>query len=254
MKRESALKVVVAEDEELILKHIVKNIQLVNLGFTVVGAAQNGRQALELVEEHSPDLLLTDIRMPVIDGLELLKNIALNYPYIKTIIISGYSEFEYAKQAIKYGVRDYLLKPLEVDELREALSKIKISLKTETDFLKQKIAKNVPGSYSPEEIITIVAHFIKENFNREINLNSLAEHFNFNASYLSKLFKKHYEETPVKYLLNLRINEAKHLLHSQPELDIKTIGELVGYSDQFYFSRIFKHITGKSPSEFRELG
>ena len=243
---------VVAEDEELILNHIVKNIQQVGLGFSVVGTAQNGKQALELIEEHSPDLVLTDIRMPVIDGLEVLKNIALGYPYIKTIIISGYSEFEYAKQAIKYGVKDYLLKPLEVEELREALFKVKISLQTESDFLKGKITKSIPGSQTPEEIVTIIAHFIKENFNQEINLNSLAHHFNFNASYLSKLFKKHYDETPVKYLLNLRINEAKHLLNSQPELDVKTVGELVGYSDQFYFSRIFKHLTGKSPSEYRE--
>ena len=252
MENELIIKTVVAEDEELILNHIIKKIQQIDSGFVVVGAAQNGKQALEMIEEFSPDLLLTDIRMPVIDGLELLKNVALNYPYIKTIVISGYSEFEYAKQAIKYGVHDYLLKPLEPEELRKTLAKIKISLEAETDFFKHRLPKNTPGSNSPEEIMAIVIQFIKENFTREINLNSLAQNFNFNASYLSKLFKKYYEETPVKYLLNLRINEAKHLLRSRPELDIKAVGELVGYPDQFYFSRIFKHMTGKSPSEFRE--
>ncbi|HEX7715377.1 MAG TPA: response regulator [Bacillota bacterium] len=252
MENELIIKTVVAEDEELILNHIIKKIQQIDSGFVVVGAAQNGKQALEMIEEFSPDLLLTDIRMPVIDGLELLKNVALNYPYIKTIVISGYSEFEYAKHAIKYGVHDYLLKPLEPEELRKTLAKIKISLEAETDFFKHRLPKNTPGSNSPEEIMAIVIQFIKENFTREINLNSLAQNFNFNASYLSKLFKKYYEETPVKYLLNLRINEAKHLLRSRPELDIKAVGELVGYPDQFYFSRIFKHMTGKSPSEFRE--
>jgi two-component system, response regulator YesN len=90
-----------------------------------------------------------------------------------------------------------------------------------------------------------------EFFTHNINLNSLARNFNFNASYLSKLFKKYYDDTPVKYLVNSRINEAKHLLRSRPELDIKAVGELVGYSDPFYFSRIFKHITGKSPSEYK---
>lgn len=252
MENELMVKVIVAEDEELILNHIIKNIQQIDLEFVIVGAAQNGKQALEMIEEFSPDLLLTDIRMPVIDGLELLKNVALNYPYIKTIVISGYSEFDYAKQAIKYGVNDYLLKPLELEELRKALAKIKISLEAETNFFKHRLLKNAPGSNSPEEIVAIVIQFIKENFTREINLNSLAKNFNFNASYLSKLFKKYHNETPVKYLLNLRINEAKHLLRSRPELDIKAIGELVGYPDQFYFSRIFKHMTGKSPSEFRE--
>jgi two-component system response regulator YesN len=246
------LKVIVAEDEELILNHIIKKIQGIDPGFMIVGAAQNGKQALEMIEEFSPDLLLTDIRMPVIDGLELLKNVALNFPYIKTIVISGYSEFEYAKQAIRYGVSDYLIKPLELEELRKALMKIKISLEAETCFLQSKISRSMPGNHSPEEIVAIVMQFIKENFTREINLNSLAQSFNFNASYLSKLFKKYHQETPVKYLLNLRINEAKHLLRSRPELEIKAVGELVGYPDQFYFSRIFKHMTGKSPSEFRE--
>ncbi len=252
MENAPDLKVVVAEDEELILNHIIKNIRLVDLGFSVVGAAQNGKQALELIEDYSPDLLLTDIRMPVIDGLELLKNVALNYPYIKTIIISGYSEFEYAKKAIKYGVKDYLLKPLEIEELRAVLAKIKISLEAETNFLQRKIANTEPGRHSPEEIVESIAQFIKENYTQEVNLNLLAQNFNFNASYLSKLFKKYHDETPVRYLLTLRINEAKHLLRSRPELDIKTIGGLVGYPDQFYFSRIFKHITGKSPSEFRD--
>jgi YesN/AraC family two-component response regulator len=252
MANEAILKAVVAEDEELILNHIIKHIHGFQLGFSVVGAAQNGKQALELIEEHSPDLLLTDIRMPVIDGLELLKQVTLNYPYIKTIIISGYSEFEYAKQAIKYGVKDYLLKPLEPDELREALTAIKVSLENETQALLRQLARNAPGNQTPEEIVAIVARFIKENFTQEINLNSLAKSFNFNASYLSKLFKKHYDETPVKYLLALRINEAKHLLRGRPELDVKTVGELVGYPDPFYFSRVFKQMTGKSPSEFRE--
>ncbi len=252
MENAAVWKAVVAEDEELILNHIIKNIHQLQLGFTVVGAAQNGKQALALIAEHSPDLLLTDIRMPVIDGLELLKQVALNYPYIRAIIISGYSEFEYAKQAIKYGVKDYLLKPLEPDELRRALTLIKLSLENEARTLMGKLPGTAPDSQAPEEIVTIVAQFIKDNFTQEINLNSLAKSFNFNASYLSKLFKKYHDETPVKYLLNLRINEAKHLLRNRPELDIRSVGELVGYPDQFYFSRIFKHMTGKSPSEFRE--
>ena len=88
MENELIIKTVVAEDEELILNHIIKKIQQIDSGFVVVGAAQNGKQALEMIEEFSPDLLLTDIRMPVIDGLELLKNVALNYPYIKTIVIT----------------------------------------------------------------------------------------------------------------------------------------------------------------------
>lgn len=251
MKHENIFRVIVAEDEELILNNTIKKIHQTGMGFEVIAAVQNGKSALERIEEYSPDVLITDIRMPVMDGLELIKNVVLNFPYIKTIIISGYSEFEYAKQAIKYGVKDYLLKPLEPEELKAALIGIKISLEADADFLQRQIQKD-ENLDSPEEIVSFIELFIKENFSQEINLNSLAKRFNFNASYLSKIYKKYRKETPVKYLLNLRINKAKHLLLNNPELEIKTVGELVGYPDQFYFSRIFKHLTGKSPTEFRE--
>jgi two-component system response regulator YesN len=243
MENENIFRVIVAEDEELILNNTVKKIHQTGFGFEVIAAVQNGKLALDKIEESSPDVLITDIRMPVMDGLELIKNVALNYPYIKTIIISGFSEFEYAKQAMKYGVKDYLLKPLESEELKAALIGIKISLEADADFLQRQIQKDEDRDYSPEEIVSFIELFMKENFSQEINLN---------ASYLSKIYKKYREETPLKYLLNLRINRAKHLLLNNPELEIKTVGELVGYPDQFYFSRIFKHLTGKSPTEFRD--
>lgn len=252
MGNENIIKVIVAEDEELILNNTVKKIQQTGLGFEITAAVQNGKLALERIEEYLPDVLITDIRMPVMDGLELIKNVALNFPYLKTIIISGYGEFEYAKQAIKYGVKDYLLKPLEPEELKATLQRIKIDLEAKTVFLQNCIQKEENPDYSAEEIVNLIELFIKENFSREINLNSLAKRFNFHASYLSKIYKKYRAETPVKYLLNLRINQAKYLLLNNPEIEIKTIGELVGYPDQFYFSRIFKHLTGKSPTEFRD--
>lgn len=252
MGNENSFKVIVAEDEELILNNIVKKIHQTGLRFEVVAAVKNGKLALDKIEEYSPDVLITDIRMLVMDGLELVKNVALNFPYIKTIIISGYSEFEYAKQAIKYGVKDYLVKPLELEELKAALNSIQISLEADADFLQRQIQKDQSHDYSPEEMVSLIELFIKENFSQDINLNSLAKKFNITASYLSKIYKKYREETPIKYLLNLRINKAKHLLLNNPELEIKTVGELVGYSNQFYFSRIFKHLTGKNPTEFRE--
>lgn len=245
-------KVIVAEDEKFILNNTVNKIYQAGMGFEVAAATQNGKLALEKIEEISPDVLITDIRMPVMDGLELIKNVALNFPYIKIIIISGYSDFEYAKQAIKYGVKDYLLKPLDLEELKAALQRIQISLEGDAHFLQRQIQKDEKFDSSHEEIVGFIELFIRDNFSQEINLNSLAKRFNFQAPYLSKIYKKYRHETPVKYLQNLRVNKAKYLLLNNPELEVKKIGELVGYPDQYYFSRIFKHLTGKSPSEFRE--
>ena len=117
--------VIVAEDEELLLTNLVQKIQKADPDFQVAGTAQTGDQALALVEKLSPDLVVTDIRMPVMDGITLLTKVREQFPFTKFIITSGFSDFEYAKKAITLKVSDYLLKPVDSEELKEALSKIK---------------------------------------------------------------------------------------------------------------------------------
>lgn len=246
-------KVIVAEDETLILNSIIKNITALGIGFQVVGASEDGKTALELIEKHNPDVLVTDIRMPVMDGLELLKTVSVKYPGIRKIVISGYDDFKYAQQAIKYEATDYLLKPLKKDELLEAFNKIRISLDSERNALKQNLLRLKENhSYTSEEIARIVENYIKENYTKDINFDLISQNFNFNSSYLSKIFTRHIGENPSKYLISLRINKAKHLLMSNREMPIREIGELVGYANQFYFSRIFKSVVGKSPASYRE--
>lgn len=246
-------RVVVAEDEPLILGSVVKKITSMNIGFEVIGTAEDGKTAFELIESHSPDVLVTDIRMPIMDGLELLKITSSKYPNIKIIVISGYDDFKYAQQALKYQAVDYLLKPLLTDELLETFSKIRISLDAQTNIIKYNILQlKDEYSYSPEEIAHLVEAYIKENYTQEINFDLISHNFNFSSSYLSKIFTKHIGENLSKYLISLRINKAKQLLLNNRELSIKDIGELVGYPNQFYFSRIFKSVVGKSPASYRD--
>ncbi|MDD6789914.1 MAG: response regulator, partial [Lachnospira sp.] len=114
--------VIVAEDEILIQQNIIKKIENSGTGFTVVGKAQTGIQALELINASNPYLLVTDIRMPVMDGLELIEQARENHPDLDVIVVSGYSDFEYAKRAIHLQVREYLLKPVDEEQLRAVLS------------------------------------------------------------------------------------------------------------------------------------
>lgn len=120
--------VIVAEDEELLLNNLVHKIEKADPDFQVIGTAQTGAQALSLVEQMSPDVVFTDIKMPVMDGITLLTRIRDQFPFTKLVITSGFSDFEYAKKAITLKVSDYLLKPVDPDELRNVLLKIKQEL------------------------------------------------------------------------------------------------------------------------------
>jgi len=248
----TSYKIIVAEDVELILKSIVRNIQQLDMGFEIVATAENGKVALELIDKFSPDILISDIKMPIMNGLELLNIINTKYPYMVKIIISGYDDFEYAQQALKYEVKDYLLKPLKEEELESTLNRVKIYLdaqrqRNKMQFLSQRDSHN----YTPEQIVDSLVTFFRENYSQEISMDSIANGLNFNSSYLSKMFTKYTGENPSKYLTKLRINKAKYLLANDKNLSIKEVGDLVGYPNQYYFSRIFKMVTGKNPAKYR---
>lgn len=510
MPPEKVYEIVVVEDEPIIRENVIKKILLAGPAFKVTGSARNGKEALKLLEAVKPDILLTDIRMPGMDGLELIRKIKVSLPGIQIIILSGYSDFEYAREAIKSGVQEYLLKPLDTGSLKEALFSVKFKLdsanyKIEREILYSRIngipfenklpsgfhydrfslfilcvgnlisqassqqqtgffsrlwnkvrwdvllpqnavwwlidekqpnqkclllstaekepdleamshmllkslselagplsvnvcagdapipftdiwatvqnlralldqhlvigksavitpsspgAAEVPPAIldqavqnrlvsginqknlqllqkelyslftlwetrdypqkwvrkllyqllilfqrhtlqlSEEKIsqaefelnailaaaggissvrgelwrvlsnilssgdsvrndetqvlVTRIEEYIKANYTSDISIQDIARKFAFNPTYLAKVFKKHTGQTPARHIINLRIQEAKRLMESGPDLDIKEISEMIGYANQHYFSRVFKIVTGKTPSEYRE--
>lgn len=243
--------VVVAEDEVLLLDNLIGKIHQLDMGFQVVGKAQTGTQAYDLVKELEPDLLITDIRIPLINGIELLEQVSVRCPLTKTIILSGFSDFEYAQSAIRLGVVEYLLKPVEINELKNALERVKekyeIEKKTYTEIFNPGMTQK-----SPEQIARVLRDYLIHHYATDINLKLIADNMNYSPSYLTKIFDQQYHTTPSKYIINLRITQAKHYILHEPELSIRQIGEMVGYNDQGYFSRIFKKKTGLSPFDYRE--
>ncbi len=240
---------VIAEDESLIRRNLVKKLDALNLPLQKAGEAANGEEAIQLIDKYCPQLVITDIRMPLCDGLEVVKYLYNNYPGTKVIILSGYDDFSYAQKAIQYSVEDYLLKPVSKDTLSESIQKILIKMETESDKLSIYNTKN--SSLSPEALSQLVQKYLLENYQQEISFQELGEKFGFTPEYLGKIFKKYTGATPSKYLTKLRMNEAKRLLINEQDMEIQKIGELVGYKDGFYFSRVFKSYTGMQPSEFR---
>lgn len=242
-------KYIVVEDEHLIRQNLIKKISSLSVPLELVGEASNGENAIALIEQLYPSLVITDIKMPQSDGLQLIKYIHQNHPHIKTMILSGYNDFKYAQTALKYGVKDFLLKPIKIDELNAALQNILVILDSENKNISSFSID--PHSLKPENLSQLIESYILNNYSSITSLNKIAEKFGFTNEYLSKIFKKYTGETPIKYITKIRINESKLLLINQPDLEIKKVGELVGYKDAFYFSRVFKSNVGLYPSDYR---
>ena len=242
------IKVILVDDEDIERDAMAEIIPWEKLDMELVDTAWNGIEGLEKIRMHVPDIVITDIKMPVMDGLMLSKELYFAYPQIKIVIISGYDDFEFARLAMKYGASDFLLKPLELDELRTCVLHITALLDASGKILLED--SGMASSMSRQEIADYVEEFIKKNYKENITLNDIADSLGFTPDYISKIFKKEKNITPIKFITKLRINGAKQLL-ACTGLDILSISQNVGYTDQFYFSRVFKAQTGMYPSEYR---
>lgn len=242
---ENVYTLVVVEDEELIRNSILRKVKKLGQPIRVIGAYEDGLSALEAVNKAPPNLLITDIRIPGMGGLELIEHVNYRFPSLYKIIISGYADFEYARKAISSGVFDYLLKPVKFEQFRRTMERAVAALAMEQQEL---TALDLSES---AQITQHVKQYIRDNYHKSINVNQLADMLHVSPSYLSKSFSK-CEGIPLsKYLIQVRINQAKHLLVSS-NVSVGVIGERTGYPDPFYFSRIFKTVTGVSPAVYRE--
>ena len=239
--------VLVVEDEKLIAKNISKNIERANDRFEVIAIASNGEEALAMIQETLPNVVFTDIQMPLMDGLELAQRIHARYDFIYCVILSGHNDFAYAQEAIHYQVKDYLLKPINLQDLTKVLDRLETQLLASQQKFDPPEGKNFQ---KPEEIAELVAEYIRQHYMDLLELSEIAARFGFSVSYLTKIFTKQIGKTPSKYIRDYRIDIAKQLLRN-PELSISTVGKQVGYPDQFHFSKIFKQATGASPSDYR---
>ncbi|MCR5590988.1 MAG: response regulator [Lachnospiraceae bacterium] len=244
---DSRYRVIIAEDEQLIAKNIAKHIEAENPHFVVAGIYSNGEDALAAAKDYPPAAVFTDISMPVMTGLELAAELHRTMEHVKVVIITGYAEFEYAKEALHYGVEDYLLKPLDPAELRKVLKNLELSF----DSIK-KNARTKGGSETlpPEDIVRLVKDHIKAHYSEDLDLNSIADDLGFSSSYLTKIFNRYENIPPAKYIRNHRMGIAKQLLADR-SLTIQQVALSVGYNDPFHFSKSFKQTFGITPTEYR---
>lgn len=217
--------------------------------------AENGRKALSLALSTPPDILLTDIRMPLMDGITLLYNLKDALPDLVSIILTAYGEFEYAQAAIECHVSHYLLKPVSPDAFRkvmtEALSKTAehSRVAAENPVLPDEPVNRTGSS---DRIIGEVLAIIHKEYMTDLSVESIAERVYLSPSYLSYLFKKHTNNTIVRYLTDLRMRKARESL-METNMRINDVAAAVGYHDVPYFCTLFKNKYGMTPSQFRNV-
>ena len=260
--------IALVEDESTVRDGIVKKIDWEKHGFMLAGAFENGKLAADALLLNPVDVVITDINMPIMDGLALSRLINEQMPRTIVIILTGFGDFTYAQTAIRYKVHEYILKPVTAKQLRELLDK----LRTELDgrrrddeavkLIKRKLdildgmetvepQSDVMSEALSERQAAQAVGFIKQNYSdTELSLQKITAHLSVSTSYFSNIFKSYTGVTFVDFITRLRMHKAQELLVST---DMKNyeIADSVGYDDPGYFSSTFKKFTGMKPSDYR---
>ena len=239
-------RVLVADDEEVIRTGIASLVQWQSIDCELVGTAANGEEAYRVLVERKPDIVITDIKMPVVDGLELIARAAAEKIPASFIILSGYDEFELARRAMQFGVRHYLLKPTDENELSAVVREVCGELD----------GRDAPETHpSDSSSITRLVEYVTLHLDQTgMSLQWLAAHVvYFNVDYLGRLFKRERGESFSQFLLRCRLDAACRMLREAPAMKIAEVAARVGFGPNAqYFSQLFKRCTGLTPREFRE--
>jgi two-component system response regulator YesN len=256
------IKVVVVEDEDLIRKGLIYTFDWTAYDCVVVGEASNGREGLSTITKEQPDIVITDIRMPIMDGLKMIEE--AEDRFFETIIITGYAEFEYARKAIQHQVSEYLLKPIDHDELGRSIKKLiqKIANKKMVNAIQEQVKP-----YNEIQLIDLDFYYNQSNYQckltpevldyittfyaQKINIEHIADVLEVGSSYLGKKFKEDTNHTFNDFLNKVRIQKALEVM-LEGERKIYEIAEDVGFSEYKYFSQVFKNYMAHSPSEFMQ--
>lgn len=244
------LKVLIVDDEPSVRRGIILGVDWGKMDCVVAGEATNGLEGLDAVERYNPNLIITDVRMPKMDGLEMLTRLREQGCRANVILLTAYSEFEYARSALQLGAVDYLLKPFRDQELIAAIARVRqreaasvAAGQPETMFL----SKGDKSKYVLQAMGYIAQHY----GDADISITTIAGALGVSEGHLSHIFKKETSYTVISYLTQYRVHKAMELLRDC-RYKIYEVAELVGYRDVTYFSSTFKRVAGLSPSEYQD--
>jgi two-component system response regulator YesN len=258
----SMLNIAIVDDEDRIRRGIEKVLERIDVPNRLIGSFGSSLDAFATIASLTDgklDVVITDIRMPEMDGLQLVCRLRRIHPGLKFIILSGHGNFEYARQAMRYGVIEYMLKPVDVKELEGILQKF------DHEEYRQVPEQGAEEPSDPTQsagascehivhrVVRQVKTLIESQYQRDLSLQELADTVNFSPSHLSRLFHREEGITITDYTTQVRMSKSQQLLEFHPELKVFEVAHMVGYDTPEYFNRQFKKTYGVTPKEFKDL-
>ncbi len=257
-------RVIIADDENKIRVGLKALIHWEQLQLQLIGECVNGNELKDVLKTLCVDIILTDMQMPGLCGDELLRYLKEQYPYISVIVISGYDDFKYTKQAIVSNAVNYILKPVDEDELNDALKMAQLKVRenrnrltNDGEWLYPELLKYFHAINEKEKgleqtrkkkLVQNIKRYLDENYCKHISLDDLENQFYSNKEYISRVFKNSYGVTISDYIDHLRIRKANNLLWEGEQ--VKEICYILGFYDESHFYKKYKRIMGIAPSEY----
>ena len=238
------LRVLLVDDEIMIREGFKQLFDWQAHDCEVVGEAGDGMEALTQIDTLHPDIVIMDINIPIMNGLKVIQLSRIKHPNTAFVIVSGYDDFSYCREALRLQITDYILKPVNYEEFGTCIDNLKISL------FERRVSSAVEPEKQEERAITGITRYLQEHLAEEISLSVLAEQFHLNPQYISQLFKSEIGVNFLVYLTNIRMEKAKKLLLSTA-LSIAEVAEQSGYGDYRVFTKVFKKSEGITPSQYR---
>jgi len=249
-------KVLIIDDENPVRIAIQKLVDWQKFNISKILTASNGKEGLEIMRTEEPEFIFLDICMPIMNGLEFLEHAKEEYPLSQFIIVSGYDDFHYAQNALRYGASDYLLKPIDRETINTALCHAEQKLQAEIEDAQLKTnedsyANTDATKLTTDQVVGIIHDYIINHFAENIKISMFSEKYYFSKEYISRHFKTTYGHGIYEFVLMIRMENAATLLKDD-SIMIGDVGARVGFVDNNYFSKAFKNYYNVTPSEYRK--